>query len=225
MKLHHLLLPLLVAGVAACRQDMHDQPKHKPFTESKLFKDRRSARPLVPGTVARGLLMDDEHLWTGKVDGKPAETFPGALADSFGGNEWQRTMLARGRERYAIQCTPCHGSIGDGNGMIVQRGMKRPPSFHIDRLQKSPPGYFFDVITNGFGAMFDQKDRIEVADRWAIVAYVRALQLSQNAAFAEVPPERRAELDNPRPRTEGQTHGAPRSGGHGTTPPKGSGGH
>jgi len=207
LKLHHAaFVALLALGVASCRQDMHDQPKHKPFTRSALFKDQRSARPLVPGTVARGQLMEDEHLYLGKVDGKPAETFPAALADAFGGGgEWQQRMLARGRDRFQIQCTPCHGSVGDGNGMIVQRGMKRPPSYHIDRLQKSPPGYFFDVITNGFGAMIDQKDRVKVEDRWAIVAYIRALQLSQNATVADVPAEHRDELDHPKPRTEGQT--------------------
>jgi cytochrome c553 len=209
LKLHHAaLLAALALVTSACRQDMHDQPKHKPFTGSVLFKDKRSARPLVAGTVARGQLMEDEHLWTGKLDGKPAETFPAALADHFGGgDDWQSRMLVRGRERFQIQCTPCHGSVGDGNSMVVQRGMKRPPSYHIDRLQKAPPGYFFDVITNGFGAMYDQKDRIKVQDRWAIAAYIRALQLSQNAALADVPEDRRGELDNPKPRTDGQSHG------------------
>lgn len=208
MKLHHaVFLASAALFAAACRQDMHDQPKHKPFTGSVLFKDHRSARPLVAGTVARGQLMEDEHLWTGKIDGKPAETFPAALAAHFGGGaDWQARMLARGHDRFQIQCTPCHGSVGDGNGMIVQRGMKRPPSYHIDRLQKAPPGYFFDVITNGFGAMFDQRDRIQVEDRWAIVAYLRALQLSQNAQYADLSAEQRDELDHPKPRTEGQSH-------------------
>lgn len=208
MKLHHAALAAFLGlAFASCRQDMHDQPKHKPFTGSVLFKDHRSARPLVAGTVARGQLMDDEHYFTGKIDGKPAETFPAALADAFGGGaDWQSRMLARGHERFQIQCTPCHGSVGDGNGMVVQRGMKRPPSYHIDRLQKSPPGYFFDVITSGFGAMIDQKDRIKVEDRWAIVAYVRALQQSQNTLYADLSAEQRDELDHPKPRTEGQTH-------------------
>jgi mono/diheme cytochrome c family protein len=223
LKLHHaLLLPLFVAGVAACRQDMHDQPKHKPFTASNLFKDRRSARPLVAGTVARGQLMDDTHLWTGKVGDKPAESFPGALADTFGPGDWQRNMLVRGRERFSIHCTPCHGSLGDGNGMIVQRGMKRPPSFHIERLQKSPPGYYFDVITNGFGAMFDQKDRISVPDRWAIAAYVQALQQSQNALYAQLDERQRREVESAKPFTAGRTPGASA---HRSTAPNGGGGH
>lgn len=198
MKLHHALLVAATALVgSACRQDMHDQPKHKAFTGSVLFPDGRSARPLIDGTVARGHLEADDHLYRGKVDGKAAETFPFAV---------DAKVMERGRERYLIHCTPCHGALGDGNGIVVMRGMRRPTSFHTERLQKSPPGYFFDVITNGFGAMFDLADRIpHVEDRWAIVAYVRALQKSQNALVADVPAQHRAELDNPRPRTEGQT--------------------
>lgn len=199
MKLHHAFL-VVVAGLAAsaCRQDMHDQPKHKPFTGSVLFADHRSARPLVAGTVARGHLNEDDHRYRGKVDGKPAEAFPFPI---------DAKILARGRERFLIHCTPCHGAVGDGNGIAVLRGMRRPTSYHIERLQKAPPGYFFDVITNGFGAMFDLADRIpNVDDRWAIVAYIRALQKSQNAVVADVPAQDRAELDNPRPKTEGESH-------------------
>lgn len=199
MKLHHVVLAGCAAFVAsACRQDMHDQPKHKAFTGSVLFKDHRSARPLIAGTVARGQLNEDDHLYRGKIDGKPAETFPFPI---------DAAILARGKDRFQIHCTPCHGSVGDGNGMVVLRGMRRPTSYHIDRLQKSPPGYFFDVITNGFGAMFDLADRIpKVEDRWAIVAYIRVLQKSQNAVVADVPAEHRDELDHPRPRTEGEAH-------------------
>jgi hypothetical protein len=182
---HLLSLVAIVAGLAACRQDMHDQPRYEPFEKSTFFADGRSERPLVPGTVARGHLDDDAHLDLGKVDGKPATTFPFAIT---------KTVLERGHQRYDIYCSPCHDQIGNGRGMIVQRGLKAPPSLHIDRLRTAPPGYFFDVITNGFGAMFDYRDRIDVQDRWAIIAYVRALQLSQNAKLDDVPAAERAQL-------------------------------
>jgi mono/diheme cytochrome c family protein len=170
---------------SACRQDMHDQPKERPFRGTSFFRDGRSARPQVAGTVARGELDVDDHFYRGKVDGKPAETFPMTITAA---------ILARGHERFDIYCSPCHGRVGDGDGMVVARGMRRPPSFHIERLRKSPPGYFFDVITNGFGAMFDYSDRVKPADRWAIVAYVRALQLSQSATLDDVPPSERERL-------------------------------
>jgi mono/diheme cytochrome c family protein len=153
-------------------------------------------RPLVAGTVARDRLMEDDHYWRGKVDGKPAETFPMPVTAE---------LVARGKERYMIYCMPCHSPVGDGNGMIVQRGMKRPPSYHIDRLRQSPPGYFFDVITNGYGVMYDYSDRIQAHDRWAIAAYVRVLQQSQNAAVGELTPDERAKLDAiPTSSTNGQ---------------------
>jgi len=182
---------LLGAGLAAalatgCRQDMHDQPKLQPYEASAFFADGRASRPLVPGTVARGRLFEDEHLHRGTVDGAPAASFP---------FEVTRAVLERGRERYAIHCAPCHGAAGDGDGMVVRRGMKQPPSYHLARLREAPPGYFFDVITNGFGAMYDLADRVEARDRWAIVAYVRALQLAQNASIADVPPAERARLE------------------------------
>jgi mono/diheme cytochrome c family protein len=179
---------LLALAVSGCRQDMHDQPKYKPFHESDFFGDRRSARPLVEGTVARGMLREDTHLYAGKVDGALAETFPFPVTAA---------VLQRGRERYGIYCTPCHGLAGNGDGMIVSRGYRKPSSFHVDRLRAERPGYFFDVITNGFGAMPDYAAQIPVEDRWAIVGYVRALQLSQNATVADVPAERRGELGAP----------------------------
>jgi mono/diheme cytochrome c family protein len=180
-------LSALVGAMAlsGCRQDMHDQPKYKAGAVSAFFADGRNNRPLVPNTVARGRLNEDDHLYRGKVDGKAAETYPFEITAD---------ILQRGRERYAIYCTPCHSPQGDGNGIIVQRGMKRPPSYHIERLQKSPPGYFFDVITNGFGAMYDYSERINVNDRWAIVAYVQTLQASQNTKAADLTPEERAKL-------------------------------
>jgi mono/diheme cytochrome c family protein len=178
----------LVAALAGagCRQDMHDQPKFIPLRESGFFADRRSGRPLVEGTVARGKLGEDELLNTGKVNGQPADTFPFPVSAG---------VLARGRERFDIFCSPCHGRSGSGEGMIVRRGYKRPPSFHIDRLRDMPAGYFFDVIANGFGAMPDYRAQISVRDRWAIVAYVRALQLSGHATIDDVPPSERPKLE------------------------------
>jgi mono/diheme cytochrome c family protein len=180
-------LSVLVGALAlpACRQDMHDQPKYKAAGASAFFADGRNNRPLVPNTVARGRLNEDDHLYRGMIDGKPAETYPFPITAE---------VLQRGRERFAIQCQPCHSPQGDGNGIVVQRGMKRPPSWHIERLQKSPPGYFFGVITNGFGAMYDQADRIKVEDRWAIVAYVQTLQASQNTKLEELTPQERMKL-------------------------------
>lgn len=173
------------AVLPACRQDMHDQPRLKPFAKSSFFGDHRATRPLVPNTVARGRLHEDAHFHQGKVDGKDAESFPIQIT---------KEVLARGRDRYAIYCINCHGVLGDGNSMIVSRGLKRPPSYHIDRLRQAPPGYVFGVITNGFGVMYDLSDRIVPEDRWAIVAYVRALQQSQNSTLDDVPPAERDRL-------------------------------
>lgn len=164
---------------------MHNQPKERTFRGTSFYKDQRSERPQVAGTVARGELDLDDHFYRGKIDGKPAETFPMPITAA---------ILARGRERFDIYCSPCHGKLGDGDGMIVARGMRRPPSYHIERLQKAPPGYTFDVITNGFGVMYDYADRIKPADRWAITAYVRALQQSQNAVLEDVPESERERL-------------------------------
>jgi len=181
-------LGLVLLGVlgAGCRQDMHDQPREKPLAKSDFYADHRSARPLVAGTVARGQLRDDEALYTGKNGRVLATAFPFPITAE---------VLARGQQRFQIYCTPCHGRLGNGGGMVVQRGFKRPTSFHIDRLREAPPGYFFDVMTNGFGAMSDYSAQVPVKDRWAIVAYIRALQLSQHATLADVPESRRAELD------------------------------
>ncbi len=182
---------LVAAGVSAlsaagCRQDMHDQPKYIPLRESTFFGDDRSARPLVPGTVARGQLRDDSLLYTGKVGDKDAEVFPFPI---------DATVLARGQERFNIYCSPCHGRTGQGDGMIVRRGYRHPPTFHQDRLRDAPVGHFFDVITAGFGAMPDYAAQIKVEDRWAIIAYVRALQLSEHATAADVPADHRGDLE------------------------------
>jgi mono/diheme cytochrome c family protein len=173
---------------------MHDQPKYVPMRESTFFGDGRSARTIVTGTVARGQLRDDPLLYTGKMNagaaggggGNDATMFPFAIDE---------TVMARGRGRYDVYCAPCHGRTGAGDGMIVRRGYRRPPTFHQDRLRDSPPGHFFDVITNGFGAMPDYAAQVRAEDRWAIIAYVKALQLAQHATVAEVPPDRRGELD------------------------------
>jgi len=181
-----LALPLaLAACLVSCRRDMQDQPKFRPFRPTTFFADGRSQRPLVPGTVARGRLDEDVLLCRGTVDGKPAEVFPFPVTAE---------VLARGRERYDIFCSPCHGRVGDGDGTVVERGMRRPESFHSERMRKAPPGRIFDAITNGFGVQYDFADRIPVEDRWAIVAYVRALQRSQAASLADAPPEAREKL-------------------------------
>ena len=174
----------LAAATVACRQDMHDQPKFIPLRPATFFDDGRSARPLVEGTVARGHLDDDTAFYTGKgPDGKPLDTFPFPVT---------KEVIERGQERFNIYCTPCHGRTGNGDGMIVRRGFRHPPSYHIDQLRQLSNGYIFDVITNGFGAMPDYAAQIPARDRWAIVAYIRALQLSQNASVINDAPARGA---------------------------------
>jgi hypothetical protein len=171
---------LLVVGMsAACRIDMHVQPRINPLAKSDFFTDQRSARPPVEGTVARGHLHEDSYFYTGKIGNNPGDAMPFPLT---------KDVLERGRERYNIYCAPCHARVGDGNGFIPSRGFTRkPPSFHEQRLQKAPLGYFFDVMSNGFGIMPDYASQIPARDRWDIVAYIRALQLSQNATQADVP--------------------------------------
>jgi Cytochrome C oxidase, cbb3-type, subunit III len=180
-----LAVATLLLAAPGCRQDMHDQPRYKPLAESAFFADGRASRPLVPGTVARGHLDDDALLTTGVFKGKLAEVFPFPVT---------RAVLERGRERFDIYCSPCHDRVGDGNGMIVQRGFKRPPSLHEERLRVIPVGRFFDVITNGFASMPSYAAQIPPRDRWAIAAYIRALQLSQHTVLAEWPPAVRAAL-------------------------------
>jgi mono/diheme cytochrome c family protein len=164
---------------------MHDQPRYKPLAKSDFFDDGRASRSLVEGTVARGQLRDDEHLYSGKLGKELATSYPFPVTQA---------VLERGRERYTIYCTPCHGQLGNGEGMVVQRGLKRPTSFHIERLRQAAPGYYFDVITNGFGAMSDYASQVPVHDRWAIAAYIRALQISQAVPLAEVSEETRRTL-------------------------------
>jgi mono/diheme cytochrome c family protein len=164
---------------------MYDQPKYKPLAESRFFADHRTSRALPEGTVARGWLRADQKLFEGKQGSQLATTLPMPLT---------RELLARGQERFNIFCSPCHDRTGSGRGMVVRRGYQPPPSYHIDRLREAPVGHFFDVMTHGLGAMPDYASQIPVNDRWAIAAYVKALQLSQKASIADVPPEKRGEL-------------------------------
>jgi mono/diheme cytochrome c family protein len=175
-------------ALAGCRQDMHDAPRYEPLEASTFFSDGRASRTLIANTVPRGQLRQDRHLYEGIVDGKPAETLPMPVTPQ---------VMARGQERFNVFCSPCHGRIGEGDGMIVQRGFRKPPSYHEDRLRNAPVGYFFDVMTHGFGAMQDYSAQLPVADRWAIAAFIRALQLSQRASVNDVPADRRADLDRP----------------------------
>jgi hypothetical protein len=163
-------------ALAGCRNDMHDQPRFKPLAMSDFYADLRSSRAPVEGTVARGDLREDSYFYTGKMGANPGDYMPFPVSEE---------VLARGRERFDIYCAPCHSRVGDGNGMIPQRGYRHPPSYHQDRLRKAPLGYFFDVMTSGFGAMPDYASQIPPRDRWCIVAYIRALQLSQNATVAD----------------------------------------
>jgi mono/diheme cytochrome c family protein len=176
---------LLAVHLVSCQQQMADQPRYDPLQKSDFFDDQRSARPMIEGTVPRGRLDADEHFYTGKVGGKPATEFPFALT---------REILARGRERFNIYCSPCHDRLGNGRGMVVRRGYRAPPSYHSDRLREAPVGHFFDVATRGFGAMPDYAEQIAPEDRWAIAAYIRALQLSRRATPADVPEAERRNL-------------------------------
>lgn len=173
---------------AACRQDMHDTPRYESYEASDFFDDGRASRAVPAGTVARGGLREDEALYTGKIDGQLVDRIPFAVSHAD---------LRRGQERFTIYCTPCHGQLGDGNGMVVQRGLRQAATYHQDRLREERIGYFYDVITNGFGAMQGYAEQVPVRDRWLIAAYVRALQYSQNASLDDVPAARRGELDNP----------------------------
>jgi mono/diheme cytochrome c family protein len=173
---------LLVGGCDRLRQDMATQPKNRPLSPSDFFRDGRSERPLLENTVARGSLANDEFIVP-----KDSNVFPAVV-------KVDQELLERGQERYTAFCTPCHGLQGDGNGMVALRGMKHPPSYHIDRLRTAPNGYFYDVISNGFGQMYSYSAQIPPRDRWAIVAYVRALQLSRDAHVADLPAELRQKL-------------------------------
>jgi mono/diheme cytochrome c family protein len=191
------IIALLAAGCE--KEDMASQPKEKPMQQSVFFADQSSARPAVIGAIARGDLDADSLLNRGYQRGLPATTFPDHYPTEADGpfpmqGPRLRLVLRRGREQFTIYCAMCHGDAGDGHGIIVQRGFPLPPSYHLDRLRTAPVGHFFDVITNGYGAMYGYGDRIAPADRWTIVAYIRTLQLSQGAAAEELSPTQRDSL-------------------------------
>jgi mono/diheme cytochrome c family protein len=202
-----LLMVFCLLILAGCRQDMHNQPKYRPLRPSTFFADHSSSRPIVEGTVARGALNDDEALFTGKVGGAPVTEMPFEITEAD---------VNRGQERFNIYCTPCHDQTGNGRGMVVQRGYRQPPSFHIERLKQAPAGYFFDVMTNGFGAMPDYRAQVSPRDRWRIVAYIRALQLTQPTA-PEPAPGAPGATNPPGQQPGSQPPAAP--------PPTGRGGH
>jgi len=175
------LLPAILLSLtltAGCRIDMHVQPYYRTMSKSDFFADNRSARLPVEGTVARGDLHEDTYFYTGKLGNAPGDYMPFPVT---------KDVLDRGRERFNINCTPCHGRVGDGGGFIPSRGFRHPPSYHIERLRKVPIGYFFDVMTNGFGVMPEYGTQVSARDRWCIAAYIRALQLSQNAGSVDIP--------------------------------------
>jgi mono/diheme cytochrome c family protein len=197
---------LTLFALTSCSQKMANQPKFIPLRQNTFYADGLSSRPLVEGTVPRGYLRADTDYFTGKYSVPPSqplhsngkgpfknvptttkdvEDFPFVISHE---------ILNRGQERFDIFCAPCHGRLGDGEGMVSRRGFRHPPSYHTEQLRKAPVGHFYDVITNGFGAMQDYATQIAPEDRWAIVAYIRALQLSQNATLAEVPENQRRQL-------------------------------
>ncbi len=214
-----IVLTLCIFFVAGCYQQMANQPKLNPLDPSDFFANGSSAQTLVPDTVARGQLQDDTLLFTGKVNGQDSTVFPYPVT---------REMVQRGQQRFNVYCAPCHAETGQGNGMIVQRGYSPPPSFHQDRLRCAPVGHFFDVITNGFGAMPSYAPQVPAVDRWAIIAYIRALQLSQNAPYDAVPADQRALLGTPAATPSGPTPNpcaafTPAAGGAGTPSASGTG--
>jgi mono/diheme cytochrome c family protein len=182
------LLALVLTGCDM--QDMYEEPKYTPLQPSSFFNDHRSARPLVQDTVARGELRTNTVFFAGKSGTNLVAALPVPLT---------KDLLKRGEERFDIFCAPCHDRLGNGNGMIVQRGYRQPPSFHIPRLREAPVGHFFDVMSNGFGAMPDYASQISPEDRWAIAAYIRALQFSQHATLADVPPDQQQKLEAKQP--------------------------
>ena len=171
--------------LTACRRDMQDQPKYKPLAESQFFADHRSARPQIEGTVARGHLRLDPARYTGKINNNDIDYFPIPIT---------RADVERGQQRFNVYCTPCHSRLGDGRGMVVRRGYRQPPSYFTPKLLTAPTGHFFDVMTNGFGAMPSYATRVAPDDRWRIIAYIRALQLSMSGTINDVPAEEKTNL-------------------------------
>jgi mono/diheme cytochrome c family protein len=183
-----LLTAICLLLMVGCRYDMQDQPKYKAYRKSEFFKDGSSARPLIVGTVPRGFLREDKALYTGKKDGPPAQpsTDPNAIGAAKYPNDVEEfpfpiteEVIARGKRQYQIFCIVCHGPTGNGDGMVVRRGFKQPPSFHTEDLRKAPVGHFFDVETNGWGVMKSYAAQVPVTDRWSIISYIRVLQKAQ----------------------------------------------
>jgi mono/diheme cytochrome c family protein len=200
-KIHIAVAAALLLALTACRNDMHDQPRYKPLAASDFFSDHRSARPLVEDTVARGHLRLDDARYTGKIDGNDIDQFPIPIA---------KADIERGQNRFNVYCTPCHGRLGDGNGMVVLRGYRQAASYHTEKLVKAPVGHYFDVITNGFGAMPSYASRVTPDDRWRVIAYIRALQLSESAKIGDVPADKRQDLPvEPPPRGVAPAGAAP----------------
>jgi mono/diheme cytochrome c family protein len=183
-----VLAAMVLVGVG-CKQKMSYQPRYDPLERTDSFENKASSRPLVAGTVPRGFLRENPEVFLGrKATGEYVTDFPFPITEA---------VMKRGKERYDIYCTMCHGFTGYANGMIVQRGFSKPPSFHEDVTRNKANGYYFSVITNGYGAMPSHAHQIPVSDRWAIIAYLRALQLSQNARLEDVPADKRSQLDAP----------------------------
>lgn len=181
-------LLLLLLGCSACRQDMYNQPKAKPYSQSEFFQDGTSARPLPPHTIAYQQAVTNDAYDTGLTNGVLIAKLPPQV-------KLTPQLLERGRERFDIYCAVCHGLAGDGNGEVVRRGFPAPPSYQTERLRNAPIGHFYDVITNGYGVMYSYASRVEPEDRWAIAAYIRALQLSQGAQASDVPAADKKELE------------------------------
>jgi len=217
MKNSNILVALVVAllGLSACRYDMQDQPKYEPYEGSEIFKDTTAGRAPVQGTVARGFLHDDIQMYQGKTGtttaGDPMSGFVTAFPFPI-----TQAVIDRGEQRFNIYCSPCHGKTGAGDGMIAQRGFRTPPSYHIDRLRNAPVGYIFDVITNGFGVMPDYSQQVAASDRWAIVAYVRALQLSTAVKSTDLSPEDIQKLNAPPAPAKPAHYGADHNAEHGS---------
>lgn len=194
-RIHLTLLSVIVLSLYGCRSEMYDQARYEPYEPTEFFADGTSARPIIAGTVAHRADRPEGNasiirFETGLEAGKPAERFPMPV---------DRALLDRGQERFRIFCTPCHGELGDGKGIVVARGFNPPPTYHSEALRRQPPGHFVDVMTRGFGTMYSYAARVPPADRWAIAAYIKALQLSQNAPVRDLPAEDLDQLPRPRP--------------------------
>ena len=180
------LVALLLVPTAGCRQDMHDKPALEPYEVSDFFADGRGDRMPIEGTIARGLLETDAAFYTGLAGDAFVTELPLDLS---------KELLERGHQRFDIFCSPCHDRVGNGRGMIVRRGFKQPTSFHDPRLRAQPLGYFFDVMSRGFGEMSSYAPVLRAEDRWAVAAYIRALQWSQRVPLADLEPSVRAEIE------------------------------